>query len=326
MPANTEFTSWFDPSSAPTSASTLKAANGFHFPMNTPGMAIGLATPGPLPTHPALSALTTVSSTRASLDQSQGHARTPSEKLNGDYFNSQPTTSTAIPTAMTPGGTATTNSTEATSDQVPTSPDESRVPGTPGQEKGGMFGKKMWKNFGMKSLKKTQTQDKDKPSPVEEKFEDSDSRSSKTEDKVIEDNLQGAIQRIRLEYDAQMQKFERERNDRKEDASELSLPKLETLITPSLPNDTPVLKPPGNVTILIQEDRVDSGGVADLFEGTVSSSGIQTDRIEKVMPMWVADVLLKVSTHRQFSVVVMPLTEIAESYSAQGNRQGLLHP
>ncbi|TLD34400.1 WD repeat protein-like protein [Venturia nashicola] len=293
MPGNTESTSWLDTESGPASASTLKAANGFHFPMNTPGMAIGFATPGPSFPHNNLSALT-ASTTRTSLDQSHGHTRTPSEKLSGDYFGSQ--SNATAGTATSPGGTANGNSSEPGVDQVPTSPDDSRVPGTPSQEKGGMFGKKkMWKNFGMKSLKKTQTLDsKDKPSPVEEKFEDSDSHSSKQEDKVIEDNLEGAIQRIRIEYDAQMQKFDREKNDRKGDVNgDLSLPKLETLITPSLPNDTPVLKPPGNVTILIQEDRVDSGGVADLFEGTVGNSGFHTDRIEKVMPMWVADVLLK---------------------------------
>jgi WD repeat-containing protein 48 len=311
MPKNAELTSWFDPSSAPTSASTIKAANGFHFPLQTPNMAIGLATPGPVPTHSALIAqhdtLPTVSSARTSLERSQGHTRTPSEKLSGDYFGSQPHATTG--TATTPGGTANGNPPETPSDQGPTSPDEPRVPGTPSQEKGGMFGKKMWKNFGMKSLKKTQTHDKDKPSPVEEKSEDSDSRSSKAEDRIIEDNLQGAIQRIRIEYEAQMQKFEREKNDRKGDANgDLSLPKLETLITPSLPNDTPVLKPPGNVTILIQEDRVDSGGVADLFEGTVGSSGLQTDRIEKVAPMWVADVLLKVSSYIYSLTEAAPLT------------------
>jgi WD repeat-containing protein 48 len=60
-----------------------------------------------------------------------------------------------------------------------------------------------------------------------------------------------------------------------------------------LPNDTPVLKPPTNTTILIQEDRVDSGGVADLFEGRVGSLGHQADLIEKVAPIWLAECLLR---------------------------------
>ncbi|RDI78961.1 hypothetical protein Vi05172_g11089 [Venturia inaequalis] len=322
IPGSTEPASWLDTASGPTSASTLKATNGFHFPANTPNMAIGLATPGPSLTHNTLSVLTT-SSTRTSLDQLRGHTRTPSEKLSGDYFGSQ--INATAGTATTPGGTANGNSSDPGSDQVPTSPDESRVPGTPSQEKGGMFGKKMWKNFGMKSLKKTQTHDsKDKPSPVEEKSEDSDSHSSKQEDKVIEDSLEGAIQRIRIDYEAQMQKFERENNDRKGDVTgDLALPKLETLITPSLPNDTPVLKPPGNVTILIQEDRVDSGGVADLFEGTVGNSGFHTDRIEKVMPTWVADVLLRgqipMKEIVKVSFILEPLENLLPGIAADGN-------
>ena len=48
-------------------------------------------------------------------------------------------------------------------------------------------------------------------------------------------------------------------------------------------------------TILIQEDRPDSGGVADLFEGKVGTLGSQADLIEKAAPMWLAEVLLRVS-------------------------------
>jgi WD repeat-containing protein 48 len=65
-------------------------------------------------------------------------------------------------------------------------------------------------------------------------------------------------------------------------------------IAPSLPNDTPVLKPPAMTTILIQEDRPGSGGVADLFEGKVGTLALQADLIEKVAPMWLGEVLLRV--------------------------------
>src|SRR3954453_11217026 len=46
-------TSWLDTSSTPNSASTLKPANAYKFPQ-TPGLAIGFATPGPLPPMPPL--------------------------------------------------------------------------------------------------------------------------------------------------------------------------------------------------------------------------------------------------------------------------------
>jgi WD repeat-containing protein 48 len=286
--------SWLDTSSTPTSASTLKATNGFQFPVHTPGLNIGLATPAPLPMMPPTTTMQSgaLSPTKEEGGGSQrGHARTPSDSKHGnDYFSSQPNMGIGTPT--TPGGTANgqlTAPADASSDQIPTTPDAT-VPDTPSTEKTGMFGKKMWKNFGMKSLKKTQTKDAN-PAPVEERSEDSDSRSSKTEDRIIEDNFLGAIQKIRLEYDSELQVLEK--NEKKGETSEGTM-KLESKIQPSLPNDTPVLKPPANTTILIQEDRINSGGVADLFEGTVGSLGSQADLIEKLAPVWLADVLLKV--------------------------------
>jgi len=132
----------------------------------------------------------------------------------------------------------------------------------------------------MKKFGNTSTPEVVKPAAVDEKSEDSDSRSSKTDERVIEDNFFGVIQRIRHVYEDQVH-----------DGAQV----LTSAITPSLPNETPVLKPPLNTTILIQEDRPDSGGVADLFEGNVSSLGQQADIIEKVAPVWLADVLLRVS-------------------------------
>jgi WD repeat-containing protein 48 len=290
---NAGLSSWLDTSSTPTSASTLKAANGFHFPLHTPGLNIGLATPAPLPQLPPSLVMppSTLSPTAEEGGGSQqGHARTPSDRHSSDYFSSQPNAGAGAP--VTPGGTANGQlaaPSETATDQTPTTPDAT-VPETPSQEKTGMFGKKMWKNFGMKSLKKTQTKDVN-PAPVEERSEDSDSRSSKTEDRIIEDNFLGAIQKIRLEYDNDLQAMER--NEKRGEKSE-GTKKLESKIQPSLPNDTPVLKPPGNTILLIQEDRVNSGGVADLFEGTVGGLGSQADLIERVAPVWLADVLLKV--------------------------------
>jgi WD repeat-containing protein 48 len=67
-----------------------------------------------------------------------------------------------------------------------------------------------------------------------------------------------------------------------------------TAITPSLPNDTPVLKLPPDTTVLIQEDMSDHGGVVDLFGGTVGSLGRQADIIERVAPTWLGECLLRV--------------------------------
>jgi len=155
-----------------------------------------------------------------------------------------------------------------------------------------MFGSKKFRGlgFGMKSLKRDKTNEaaSAKPAPINETpSEDSDSRSSKVEDRTIEDNFLGVIQRIRLVYEEQLHHPHPQK-----DGEEPSL-RLDSAISPSLPNDTPVIKPPTNTTILIQEDRVDSGGVADLFEGRVGSLGHQADLIEKVAPIWLAECLLR---------------------------------
>lgn len=121
-----------------------------------------------------------------------------------------------------------------------------------------------------------------KPATVDERAEDSDSKSSSTtEEKPIENNFLGAIQRMQRGYEEQL-----ETNTRN----------LPSAITPSLPNETPVLKPPAATIVVIQEERPDSGGVADLFEGKVGTLGHGADVIERVAPMWLADVLLRVGT------------------------------
>ena len=65
-------------------------------------------------------------------------------------------------------------------------------------------------------------------------------------------------------------------------------------ITPSLPTETPELRLPLSTTIIIQEDRPDSGGIVDLYSGTIGSSGEDANLIEQTGPMWLGDLLLRV--------------------------------
>ena len=205
----------------------------------------------------------------------------------GDYFGQNASTSNGNGT----GKAAETKEGSADSkDENVTSPTE---PDTPAKKGKGMFGKKFNMSFNMKKFGTgTSSSEPAKPAIVDEKSEDSDSRSTKTNEKIFEDNFYGSIQRIRQTYEEQLA---------------ASAGKLETQITPSLPNDTPVLKPPASTTILIQEDRPEAGGVADLFEGKVGSLGLQADLIEKVAPMWLAEVLLRVRVSRflRLTTVVM---------------------
>lgn len=271
----TQINGWKDAASGPASGSTIRATNGVHLPATTPGLAIGLATPGVAPSSAGHNShnplLTPTTEEGAQLEKTQTQKSSAQEQP--DYFSATPNTTTNNkPNSSTEG------STDSKEEAQPQSPAE-EAPAT--QKKGkALFSKKFNMTFNMKKFGTSSTaSEAPKPAPTDEKSEDSDSKSTKTDEKVVEDNFSGAIQKIRYAYDEQVN---------------LGAEKVETQITPSLPNETPVLKPPASTIILIQEDRPDSGGVADLFEGKVGSLGQQADLIEKIAPMWLADVLLRV--------------------------------
>jgi WD repeat-containing protein 48 len=268
---------WQEASSGPDSMSTIKASNGVHMP-HTPGLAIGLATPMAHPQSAGRNSqqnpyLTPTTEESSQLEKTQTQRSSTHEP---DYFG-QVTSAT--------NGNANGNGKLAVATDAPSESREETVsspvePDTPAKKGKGMFGKKFNMSFGMKKFSTgTAAAEPTKPAAVDDKGEDSDSHSTKTDEKTIEDNFYGSIQRIRQGYEEQLA---------------AGATKLESQIAPSLPNDTPVLKPPVSTTILIQEDRPEAGGVADLFEGKVGSLGQQADLIEKAAPMWLAEVLLRV--------------------------------
>lgn len=259
--------------SGPTSGSTLKA-NGIHFP-HTPGMGIGLATPQLPPGsagrthHNAYLTPTTedgnqlepTKSQRSSTQDGQDYFGQGASASGNGNGNGKPAEGAAEPKEETVSS--------------PTAED------TPSKKGKGMFGKKFNMGFSKKMFATGTAIAAEAPKPaVDEKADDSDSRSTKTNEKTFEDNFFGSIQRIRNGYDETLA---------------AGATDLVSAIAPSLPNDTPVLKPPAMTTILIQEDRPGSGGVADLFEGKVGTLALQADLIEKVAPMWLGEVLLRVS-------------------------------
>lgn len=249
-------------------------------------MAIGLATPGAPPQSAGHSSqpntMTPTTEEGNPLEKTQ--TQQSQNKDGGDYFSNMP-----------PSNGKAAPSTEASSD---TGPDN--IPQTPSEEtttkkKGALFSKKFNMSFNMKKFGgTTPAPEAAKPAAVDEKSEDSDSKSTKTDEKTYEDNFFGAIQKIRQTYEEQ---------------ADMGVATITSLIMPSLPNDTPVLRPPASTTILIQEDRPDSGGVADLFEGKVGTLGQQADLIEKTAPTWLADVLLRVSNNIYPNIQVLTLAE-----------------
>jgi len=234
----------------------------------TPGFGIGVATPAVhLPGVPEK-----VATPMGSADKRSSQASQSGE----DYFSS------GISSADAPYKTATTPATEPQVAETPKSPVETKEkekdgpksPSTP-------FGKKfrMGMSFGSKKTGRSASGNTEKPVVVEEKPEENKSESSSNHEKEVDDNFGGVIQKIRNEYDKHLL----------ENPDQL----VETRITPSLPNETPVLKLPSGTKVIIQEET--SGGSADVYRGTVMTVGADADIIEEKAPMWLGEVLLMVS-------------------------------
>ena len=294
------------------SASTPRPTSGTVKP-TTPGLGIVLATPGASnlssPTKPSAGAnsLSHTAEEGATVERHKSAASQTRQSTdrNSDYFSSS--RGAVNPDLVSPGGAnkapGTPSESAVTDDKEATTPGVEGTPkDTPSGKEAGLFGKKFsMRGMSFSGMKKSvglKASDKDKPAVVEEKEEgaESDSRSSKTSNsRVVDDNLLGTVQKIRFGYEDSIQQ-----QIQSQQAHENGLPvpavqniDVPSAIAPSLPAETPVLKPPLNTTILIQEDRPEAGGVADLFEGTVGALGGMCDLVEKAAPMWLGEVLLR---------------------------------
>ena len=254
----------------------IVVTDGITRPPNTPGLAIGTATPyingvtsTSGPNRPATAEEGIALEKRTS---QQSQPRSSSDRTS-DYFSSNVQAKSPVDgqskEPVTPGDT----SLEAAA--------SSPVDADKEEKSSSLFGKKFRMNF-PKKLGRT-SQDV-KPAVVDEKSEESD-KSEEKEDKTIQDNFFGTIQKIRYDYE---DRIERE-------PSQNVVP----AITPSSMHETPLLELPLSTTVIIQEDQPDSGGVADLYRGTINSVGSDADLIERTAPMWLGDLLLKVRCNSQ---------------------------
>lgn len=338
LPQPTALNGWHAAENGPPSASTVKPTNG-NTTVQTPGLAIGQATPGAHgPPARAISSGNHASEDGEPLDRHiSSTSNRKSVDRNSDYFSTSRLPNTEL---MSPGGAAAKAPvTPGEGAEEPTTPAADGA--TPSKEtpSKGLFGKKFRTGMsgmsfsGMKKIGRTEKQaDKDKPAIVEEKDEtESDSRSSKTSNsRVVDDNLLGTVQKLRYFYEdslnSQIQSQQALENGLPGSRKSIDLP---TGITPSLPAETPVLKPPPNTTILIQEDRPEAGGVADLFEGTVGALGEMCDLLERRAPMWLGEVLLRNQIPQKdivkISFVLEPFKEgekiLLPSIAADGNNR-----
>lgn len=141
---------------------------------------------------------------------------------------------------------------------------------------GSLFGKKFRMDF---PKKLTRTSTDTKPQIQEEKVEGSEIESIK-EEKTYEANISGVIDRIRFDYDEFLAT-----NPNRD---------LTTAITPSLENETPRIDIPRRTAVFIQEETGDTAVASDLYRGSVGRMGQDIDRLEKSIPHWLGELLLKV--------------------------------
>lgn len=257
------------------SSVTTPRANGAQLPPLTPGLAIGLATPGP----PHLSGASESVTAPVSLsDKSHSQVSRPSVERE-DYFSSainpvegsKPAATPATPAepatteVKSPGGD---NGKEKEKDKEKEKEANGKSPSTP-------FGKKFRMPFGTKKLGRSASTNAEKPAVVDEKAEESESSSN--HEKEVDDSFLGVVQRIHNEYDKQLA----------ESPDKL----VETRIMPSVPNETPALKLPPTTKVILQEET--TGGMSNIYMGTVETVGRDVDFIEQRSPMWLGDVLLQ---------------------------------
>ena len=293
---------------------TPRPVNGNLLPTMTPGLSIGVATPYVAGTNfssPVQSHLPRTSEEGADLEKRlsrQSQPRSSAEKQR-DYFSTVPNPQSPSDTQTKASSTPGDGSSEATSQTMVD--DEKKVVDDEKKEKvknlSSLFDKKFRMTF-PKKLGRTSTEAK--PTAVDEKAEESDKSEGK-EERSFEENFFGTIQKVRHDYE---EHFQRKPFD-----------PLPPGIKPSPPHETPPLSLPPSTTIIIQEDRPDSGGVADLYRGTVSSVGFDVDLIEKAGPRWLGDLLLQVYLPAVFYAPSLALTAL-ESTAVEGNSKGLLCP
>lgn len=219
----------------------------------TPGLAIGLATPALLnPTSPAISA-------------EEGVPRVSFERANIDYF-SAPSTAVGKPELA-----------ESTEEPVATPSTADKEKAEKAEKDKETFMSK-WRSFGNKKLGRSASTDMSAKAQVDDKPSELAVTEEILEPDLTEGTMAFVLKNLRASYEVQLRQG--------------GVEAIETAIIPSLPNETPVLKPPHNTTIIIQEDKPEAGGLADLYRGTVGCVGEDADQLEKVAPAWLGELLL----------------------------------
>ncbi|EEH10098.1 WD domain-containing protein [Histoplasma capsulatum G186AR] len=243
-------------------SSTMRTSSGMH-PPATPGLSIGFVTPG----------------AQSSFSDNFGNPSTSAPGIHGpgrdqpDYFAAATNTHTIDSPDTNPKSPGPAE--DESQSQLESSPADMEKEDKPGKRSGSRFGKKFQMSF-PKKLGRTSTETKP---IIEEKIEEESDDKSSEKEKVYEENLGGVIQKMRSEYE--------------ETLNEHPGQPLPSSITPSKENETPALSLPPNTAILIQEEHPESAVPADLYLGTVGTVGADADKLEKSIPKWLGEFLLR---------------------------------
>ncbi|KAJ5122321.1 hypothetical protein N7448_003453 [Penicillium atrosanguineum] len=192
-----------------------------------------------------------------------------------DYFSSAPPPQglshlSQLDTDKTPMSPSDLNSPSGLP-QSPAEPDkEERKKGS------SLFGKKFRMEF--PKVRGSRNSTDTKPQIQEEKIEESEISSIK-EEKTYEANISGVIDRIRDDYE--------------EFLSSNPSRDLVTAIVPSAESETPRLHIPPRTAVFIQEETGDTAVASDLYRGSVGTIGQEIERLEKAIPHWLGELLLK---------------------------------
>ncbi|KKK24549.1 hypothetical protein ARAM_006393 [Aspergillus rambellii] len=243
--------------------------SGFGIGLATTPGSLGSAMPSHANNHNLMGTSPGESSDYLMSHQSTEIPRSSVSDRSSDYFSSSRTQVLSLVETEKPSATS--------GEQTPTPLNQTlNEPDKEERKKGGsLFGKKFRMDF-PKKLGRTSTEVK--PQIQEEKVEESD-KSSLKEEKVFESNLSGFIERTRHEYEEFLS------------ANPGQQPAV--AFTPSDESETPVLSIPGRTAVFIQEDSEDSAVASDLYKGSVASISQEIDKLEKSIPLWLADLLFK---------------------------------
>lgn len=281
------------------SSTTPRPGSDLYASPTTPGFGIGFAnTPGTLSssiggstsnnfgTSPGPGLGEYAEQLTSPTQQTMDPIRNSVSDRSSDYFTTK-MQGTSADTEKSPGEQT------PTAVQSPTEPDKEE------KKKGGssLFSKK-FREF---PRKLGRAPSEVKPQQIQEegqKVADSD-KSSVKEERTFENNLGGLVERIQHGYSEHLTA-----NPGQE---------LTSAISPIPENETPVLEISPRTAVFIQEETGDTALACDLYRGSVGTVSEDILKLEKSIPMWLAELLLKVSIiyHTRFDGCPM-LTRLKE--------------